>query len=99
MTFEISAGKLPNEAELMFVKVLYFDGYYELMGYLKYDKRDWIGHEIKSDFIDKLKNSLMDIFAKLQNEEIRIFRKYGADVRGKLNWRNFCDTEGSLRIG
>jgi len=77
------------EAELRFVKVLYSDGYYELMGYLQYDERDWIGHNIKDDFVDELKTSLMDIFCKLQNAERRIFRKHKVDARGKLNYKNF----------
>ncbi len=91
MTFNVSIGKVPNEAELRFVKVLYFDGYYDLMGYLQYDKRDWIGQhtEVKADFIDELKSSLMDIYCKLQNAEWRILRKHKVDARGKLNYKDF----------
>ncbi len=95
MIFKISSDKLPKEAELRFVKVIYSDSHYEVMGYAEFDER-----QMKSvDVIIQLKNNLMKLFAKLENEEIEIFKNLGVDVTGKLNWKNFCDTEGSLMIG
>jgi len=98
MIFNVSGDRLINNAELRFAKVLYSDGYYELMGYVEYDIRDFIHSKNISDMtitanrnelIDELKSGLMDIFCKLQNAERRIFRKHKVDVRGKLNYKNF----------
>ena len=65
------------------LKIIYSDGYYELMGYHGFNgfKIVEVGAEIKS--------SLMDIFRKLENAERRILRKHGIDVIGKLNWKDF----------
>jgi len=87
MTFEISASdKISYGSELRAVKVLYSDGFYDLMGYCEAQ----LGfYENDSDLISELKDSLMDIFRKLENAERRIFRKHKVDAKGKLNWKNF----------
>ena len=96
MIFNVSTGRVKiAKSKLKFAKVLYNDGYYELMGYHAFDERFYDEHEV----IVELKNWLMDIFGKLENAEIKILREDMVDTRGKLNYKDFCDTKGSLTIG
>ena len=84
MRFEVISDRLKNEAELRFIKVLYFDGHYNFMGYCEFDDRS-IG---KEELTDELKNYLMNISKDLENAERRIFKKHGIDAMGKLNVEN-----------
>ncbi len=87
MTFEISVyDKISGLGTLRAAKVIYSDGFYELMGYCEAQLGPF---ESDADLIAEVKESLMNIFCKLQNAEIRIFRKRGVDVAGKLNWKLF----------
>lgn len=85
MRFDSIVNKMKNQAELKFVIVWYFDEHYSICGHYVFDERDIPSHKL----ITELKNALMDIFGKLENAETRIFRKYGVNAIGKLNYKNF----------
>ena len=87
MIFEINTSdRVSPRGNLRAVKVLYSDGFYDLMGYCEAQ----IGFfENDSELIAELKESLMHIFRILENAERRIFRKHKVDARGKLNYKNF----------
>jgi len=85
MKFTESIFKPPYTSELKGMRIIYTDGYYELMGYYEFNEQVMEDKEVK----DEVKTMLMDIFTKLQNSERRILRKHNVDARGKLNYKNF----------
>ena len=84
MKFTESILNIPHLTEMKGMRILYSDGYYELMGYYEF-----IPQYGDTEARAEVKTMLMDIFTKLQNSEIRILRKHSVDARGKLNYKNF----------
>ena len=85
MKFIENMFNIPKPSELKGMKIIYTDGYYELMGYYEFNEQCMNEQEVT----DEVKTMLMDIFTKLQNSERRILRKHNVDARGKLNYKNF----------
>lgn len=75
------------EEQLKGMKIIYSDGYYDLMGYYEFNDPHYYqeDQELKAE----IKTMLMGIFTKLENSERRILRKHSVDARGKLDYKNF----------
>ncbi len=85
MKFTESILHIPHLTPKLGIRILYTDGYYELMGYYEFNKGTMKASEVK----EEVRTMLMDIFTKLQNSERRILRKHNVDAKGKLNYKNF----------